>query len=481
MPIAVAARRRRHDRQPDVRPGPGRRHRPAGRGRPAVTEATTLGAGLPRRPGHRACGARSTRSASAWRPRGASSRRARLDRDRWAEAVAAPADGYPTCRLSTSRVALLAPGQGRLGDVRSERNQPAWNSKASGRSAGGTARCRRESAQPGAGGCSASASAAPPSPSSRRQRSGCGRVAPGHRQRPGHRATEATDVGGAPADTVTRSSPGTAGSTTDDRAAAADRPSADVRCRPGVRPAGGDRRVPAVPEVARPGRSPTTSAPCVEVISQSHLSYAQALSGFLGREASNDARRGAGARARRRRSPATSARCSRRRTTSSRRSWPRTRADRSASSSAPTRSTCWPRSSPSRAQRHGAGRPDGVHRPLRAAGRQRGRRADAGEGVTRVTIHDDRSIEPPRCAAPRWSHAWRMAAVIAACGNTEAGRLGRVGLAPTTTKLPDARRSRDVALLRTCSSLQYSLLEVYTRSSTTRSCSTRRTCRSSSG
>ena len=55
-----------------------------------------------------------------------------------------------------------------------------------------------------------------------------------------------------------------------------------------------------------------------------------------------------------------------------------------------------------------------------------------------------------------------MAAVIAACDNTEAGQIGRVGLAPTTTKLPDAQVS-DVTLLRTCSSLQYSLLGVYTQ------------------
>lgn len=55
-----------------------------------------------------------------------------------------------------------------------------------------------------------------------------------------------------------------------------------------------------------------------------------------------------------------------------------------------------------------------------------------------------------------------LAAILAACDNTEAGQLGRIGLAPSTTKLP-AVASTDVALLRTCSSLQHSLLEVYNK------------------
>ncbi|MCU1502085.1 MAG: hypothetical protein JWM12_1439 [Ilumatobacteraceae bacterium] len=55
-----------------------------------------------------------------------------------------------------------------------------------------------------------------------------------------------------------------------------------------------------------------------------------------------------------------------------------------------------------------------------------------------------------------------LAAVVAACNNTEAGHLGRIGVAPPTTKLPDAPLT-DVALLRTCASLQRSLLEVYNK------------------
>ena len=41
-----AAGRRRHERQPDLRPGAGRRHPTAGGDRPRCTEATTLGAGF---------------------------------------------------------------------------------------------------------------------------------------------------------------------------------------------------------------------------------------------------------------------------------------------------------------------------------------------------------------------------------------------------------------------------------------------------
>ncbi|MEO5898496.1 MAG: hypothetical protein ABIR68_00020 [Ilumatobacteraceae bacterium] len=55
-----------------------------------------------------------------------------------------------------------------------------------------------------------------------------------------------------------------------------------------------------------------------------------------------------------------------------------------------------------------------------------------------------------------------LAAILAACNNTEAGKLGRIGLAPSTTKLPTVGTT-DVALLRTCSSLQHSLLAVYNK------------------
>jgi hypothetical protein len=68
--------------------------------------------------------------------------------------------------------------------------------------------------------------------------------------------------------------------------------------------------------------------------------------------------------------------------------------------------------------------------------------------VTRVTIHDDGSISR------------RGALRLGGLSNTEAGDIGRVGLAPSTTKLPVAPVT-DVTYLRTCSSLQHSLLEIY--------------------
>jgi hypothetical protein len=80
--------------------------------------------------------------------------------------------------------------------------------------------------------------------------------------------------------------------------------------------------------------------------------------------------------------------------------------------------------------------------------------------VTQVTFHDDGSISR-RGALRLGGLTVALAALVAACDNTEAGPLSRVGLAPTTTKLPEASVT-DVALLRTCSSLQYSLLDIYT-------------------
>ena len=52
------------------------------------------------------------------------------------------------------------------------------------------------------------------------------------------------------------------------------------------------------------------------------------------------------------------------------------------------------------------------------------------------------------------------ASVIAACGGTESGSIARVGLAPTSTLLPDPVVN-DVVLLRTAASLEYSAISVY--------------------
>jgi hypothetical protein len=54
------------------------------------------------------------------------------------------------------------------------------------------------------------------------------------------------------------------------------------------------------------------------------------------------------------------------------------------------------------------------------------------------------------------------AAVISACGEHERGEVGRVGAVPTTVKLPDAKIT-NVALLRTCSSLEHSIVNVYSQ------------------
>jgi hypothetical protein len=52
------------------------------------------------------------------------------------------------------------------------------------------------------------------------------------------------------------------------------------------------------------------------------------------------------------------------------------------------------------------------------------------------------------------------AAVISACGEHVRGEVGRVGAVPTTVKLPDAKVT-DVTLLRTASSLEHSIINVY--------------------
>jgi hypothetical protein len=52
------------------------------------------------------------------------------------------------------------------------------------------------------------------------------------------------------------------------------------------------------------------------------------------------------------------------------------------------------------------------------------------------------------------------AAVISACGEHARGEVGRVGAVPTTVKLPDAVVT-NVTLLRTASSLQHSIINVY--------------------
>ena len=54
------------------------------------------------------------------------------------------------------------------------------------------------------------------------------------------------------------------------------------------------------------------------------------------------------------------------------------------------------------------------------------------------------------------------AAVISACGQHDRGQIGRVGAVPTTVKLPDAIVT-NVTLLRTASSLEHSVINVYSQ------------------
>jgi Ferritin-like domain len=54
------------------------------------------------------------------------------------------------------------------------------------------------------------------------------------------------------------------------------------------------------------------------------------------------------------------------------------------------------------------------------------------------------------------------AALISACGEHERGEVGRVGAVPTTLKLPDAKVT-NVALLRTASSFEHSVVNVYSQ------------------
>ncbi|HEY0518009.1 MAG TPA: ferritin-like domain-containing protein, partial [Ilumatobacteraceae bacterium] len=54
------------------------------------------------------------------------------------------------------------------------------------------------------------------------------------------------------------------------------------------------------------------------------------------------------------------------------------------------------------------------------------------------------------------------AALAAACGEHARGEIGRVGAVPTTVKLPDAIVT-NVTLLRTASSLEYSIINVYSQ------------------
>ena len=77
----------------------------------------------------------------------------------------------------------------------------------------------------------------------------------------------------------------------------------------------------------------------------------------------------------------------------------------------------------------------------------------------------DTSNDAPRSASRRdvlriGGLSVATAAIISACGEHERGQVGRVGAVPTTVKLPDAPVT-NVTLLRTASSLEHSIINVY--------------------
>ena len=89
-----AARRRRHVRQPHVRPGPGRRHRPPGRGL-ARAGGHHPGRRLRRRAGHRRLARRRRRSPPPGSPPRWSSRSARSTGRRWADTLRRAETWFP--------------------------------------------------------------------------------------------------------------------------------------------------------------------------------------------------------------------------------------------------------------------------------------------------------------------------------------------------------------------------------------------------
>ena len=109
-PIAAHQGRWRHEPEPDVRPGAGKRHRPGGRGVP-TDRGDHDRRRVPRRPRRRGVGIvrRHRRSLATpwwwWNPPGASIASSGPRRSN------APGHGYQTCRLSTSRIAPLTLGK----------------------------------------------------------------------------------------------------------------------------------------------------------------------------------------------------------------------------------------------------------------------------------------------------------------------------------------------------------------------------------
>ncbi len=112
---------------------------------------------------------------------------------------------------------------------------------------------------------------------------------------------------------------------------------------------------------------------------------------------------------------------------------------------------------------------DELRRELRSLGATAGRDAQAARRVYSQLFDSPADAEDGRRALFGRRDILRIggfgvatAAVISACGEHERGEVGRVGAVPTTVKLPDAVVT-NVALLRTASSLEHSVINVYSQ------------------
>lgn len=109
---------------------------------------------------------------------------------------------------------------------------------------------------------------------------------------------------------------------------------------------------------------------------------------------------------------------------------------------------------------------DQLRRELRALGATAGNDTQAAQRVY-AQLYESSTVEAGHRALFDRRDVLRVAgftvataAVISACGEHERGEVGRVGAVATTVKLPDAVVS-NVVLLRTASSLEHSVINVY--------------------
>ncbi|MEP7202624.1 MAG: ferritin-like domain-containing protein [Ilumatobacteraceae bacterium] len=112
---------------------------------------------------------------------------------------------------------------------------------------------------------------------------------------------------------------------------------------------------------------------------------------------------------------------------------------------------------------------DQLRRELRSLGATAGRNAQAAQRVySHLFESPDAETNGRRALFGRrdmlriGGFGVATAAVISACGEHERGQVGRVGAVPTTLVLPDAVVT-NVTLLRTASSLEHSVINVYSQ------------------